>query len=64
MSAHITAGGLDVDLRNGWLNALCCCGWRQGPFPDEETAIDALMEHAYAMGRHDQQLDTEKAMRS
>lgn len=50
MSAlHLTAGGLDSD-ENGFVISHCSCGWRMGPMPDEETAIDALMEHAYERG--------------
>lgn len=28
----------------------CICGWQSPPCPDEETAIDYLMQHAYEMG--------------
>lgn len=45
MSVHQTA---NFDLRpgDGWFTAECECGWTMGPFPDAETMVDALMDHA------------------
>ena len=40
-----------------FLMARCTCGWSQDGFPDEETAIDSLMDHAYGVGRVDGQGD-------
>jgi hypothetical protein len=42
---HQTA---DFDLHpgDGWYSAQCTCGFTEGPFPDVETMVDALMEHA------------------
>ena len=37
---------LDLHPADGWFHAQCLCGWTQGPFPDTETMVDALMEHA------------------
>lgn len=31
---------------DGFETAICKCGLELGPFPDTETMIDALMEHA------------------
>jgi len=47
---HQTA---DFDLRpdGGWYTATCTCGHTEGPFPDPETMVDALMDHAYFAGR-------------
>jgi len=34
----------------GWYHARCTCGWRQGPLPDAETVLDALMAHVAEVG--------------
>jgi hypothetical protein len=34
----------------GFFTAVCSCGWKQGPLPDVETMVDALMQHAFEMG--------------
>lgn len=31
---------------DGWFYARCECNYEAGPFPDMETAIDDLMQHA------------------
>lgn len=46
---HMTAN-FDLHPDDGWFRAECSCGWEQGPFPDAETMVDALMDHAYAAG--------------
>lgn len=51
MSAHVSAE-FERD-EDDFIVARCSCGWSLGPFPDEETAIDVLMEHAYDRGRAD-----------
>jgi len=40
---HLSDG---LTAENGWYHARCMCGWTEGPFPDPETMVDALMEHA------------------
>lgn len=35
----------------GFTIVQCMCGLPLGPFPDDETAIDALMEHAFLEGQ-------------
>lgn len=41
---------LDTDS-DGWLIVRCTCGWSLlGPVPDNETATDVLMEHAFHEG--------------
>lgn len=42
--------GAIVEDGMGFLNALCSCGYRCQPCPDEDTCIDALMQHAYEAG--------------
>jgi hypothetical protein len=46
---HQTAE-FDIRPADGWFTATCTCGWTEGPFPDAETTVDALMEHAYEAG--------------
>lgn len=42
---HISEDGtLDPD-GDSWYRARCRCGWEQGPLPDAETVVDALMAH-------------------
>jgi hypothetical protein len=43
---HQTAD-FDLHPRDGWYSAQCTCGFTEGPFPDIETMVDALMEHAF-----------------
>jgi hypothetical protein len=47
MSLHITSFFGEED---GWQDGRCACGWAVGPCPDDETVVDALMEHAFEMG--------------
>lgn len=47
--AHHTVDGLLED-KLGFFVAECACGWECPPSPDEETAIDFLMQHAYEAG--------------
>lgn len=49
MSWH--ASDLDLHPEDGWYRARCVCGWTQSPFPDIETMVDALMDHAAACAR-------------
>jgi hypothetical protein len=46
MTAHQTADFDSHPGRGGWFSARCTCGFTEGPFPDLETMVDALMEHA------------------
>jgi hypothetical protein len=46
---HQTAD-FDLHPAEGWYSAQCTCGFTEGPFPDAETMVDALMEHAYHAG--------------
>jgi hypothetical protein len=39
-----------IEDNMGFLTAVCACGWRCPPVPDEETRTDALMQHAYEAG--------------
>lgn len=45
---HLSAPPFDDE--DGWFFARCECGYEQGPFPDMETTIDALMGHAREQG--------------
>lgn len=45
--AHASAITEDGD---GFLIPGCTCGWQGIPVPDDETATDALMDHAYMAG--------------
>lgn len=36
---------------DGWLIVRCTCGFLFGPVPDNETAMDVLMEHAAEAAR-------------
>jgi hypothetical protein len=47
--AHYTVDGLEQDER-GFFVPKCACGWECFPCPDEDTATDALMQHAYEAG--------------
>lgn len=50
-TAHITDELELVSSRHfEWAAAKCRCGWEVGGLPDDETLIDALMEHAYLEG--------------
>jgi hypothetical protein len=50
MTIHAsTRDGLRTD-DDGFIWAACECGQQLGPFPDEETCVDALMSHAYSEG--------------
>lgn len=51
---HASANTTDAD---GWVIPSCVCGWAFGPVPDDETATDVLMDHAYTAGRLDGQDD-------
>ena len=44
------------EYEGGFVKARCRCGWENGPYPDTEDACDALMDHAYEMGRGDYHL--------
>jgi len=45
VTAHLF-GGFDED-DDGFVTVACHAGdWSAGPFPDQETAIDALIDHA------------------
>lgn len=44
---HASANDADED---GFILPVCTCGWKYGPVPDEETATDALMDHAFYEG--------------
>ena len=35
---------------DGWVWITCECGFRMGPYPDDEVAIDVAMNHAFDMG--------------
>ena len=37
----------------GFLTVECVCGAAFGPFPDDETAMDQMMDHAYYEGSRD-----------
>lgn len=43
------AGMLDV-AADDWYHARCVCGWTEGPLPDVETAVDAMVSHAFEQG--------------
>jgi hypothetical protein len=45
MTLHQTAD-FDLHPATGWFAAVCTCGYTEGPFPDPETMVDALMWHA------------------
>lgn len=48
--AHISeTGSLEPD-EDGFYWATCACGDHAGAFPDLETAVDALMAHAFDAG--------------
>ena len=46
---HYTANGMEED-KLGFFVPKCSCGWECPPAPDEETATDFLMQHAYEAG--------------
>lgn len=46
---HYTANGFEED-KLGFFVPKCSCGWECPPTPDEETATDFLMQHAYEAG--------------
>lgn len=45
---HATADGTLERQASGWYEARCVCGFTNGPFPDLETTVDELMDHAWA----------------
>jgi hypothetical protein len=47
VSAHASSIGEDGD---GFLVPRCTCGWEGPPVPDDETATDVLMDHAFMAG--------------
>lgn len=47
---HACNGG-PTESEDGFYEVNCTCGAHACGFPDAETAIDFLMEHAYEMGR-------------
>lgn len=47
---HATADGTLERGEDGWYEARCTCGFRNGPLPDLETTVDELMDHAWAAG--------------
>lgn len=50
----MAAGHTSVDVGEdgeGFIHAECSCGFKVEGLPDDETAIDVLMDHAYEMGR-------------
>ena len=46
--AHYTESFEEDKL--GYFVPKCACGWQSPPAPDEETATDFLMQHAYEAG--------------
>jgi hypothetical protein len=48
--AHYTVEGMDDTDDLGFFSPVCACGWPCPPCPDQETAADALMQHAYEAG--------------
>lgn len=44
VALHVSAPPFEDD--DGWYWSRCECNYEQGPFPDMETAIDDLMQHA------------------
>lgn len=46
MTNHISQAGFDED-DDGFITVKCGCGAVVGPAPDNETALDMAMEHAY-----------------
>ncbi len=49
IAMHYTANGFEED-KLGFFVPKCSCGWECPPAPDEETATDFLMQHAYEAG--------------
>lgn len=47
---HISLSGIQED-DDGFVIVACNCGAVLGPAPDEETALDMAMEHAWRAGR-------------
>lgn len=43
--SHMSEPGTLEPDADGWWHARCVCGWQQGPFPDIEVVVDALMDH-------------------
>jgi hypothetical protein len=50
LTPHISEGGFEHD-DHGFIVVNCGCGFVLGPAPDEETALDMAMEHAFHEGR-------------
>lgn len=46
MAVHYSVLGSLEPADDGWWHARCVCGWEQGPLPDIDTVVDALMSHA------------------
>lgn len=52
MSHYAISGSLEP-AEDGWWHARCNCGWEQGPLPDVEVVVDALMDHVMAEARRE-----------
>lgn len=50
---HISKMGFERDEHHEFVFVTCGCGIEIGAAPDEETALDMAMEHAYNAGRAD-----------
>lgn len=48
---HLTSDGIEED-DEGFLFAVCKCGFCTGPLPSAEEVADVLMEHAFDAGYH------------
>ena len=48
---HISQRGFEHDDHHGFIVVQCTCGIEIGAAPDEETALDMAMEHAWRAGR-------------
>ena len=46
MNIHVSQAGFEQD-EDGFVHVVCGCGVTLGPAPDEETALDIAMDHAY-----------------
>ena len=50
LNRHVTEEGILQD-GSGWHFAECICGYETPRMPSQEDVADALMEHAYDVGR-------------
>jgi hypothetical protein len=46
-TVHLSEPGCLDEAEDGWFYPLCSCGWKTGPMPDVETAVDSLMGHVW-----------------